>query len=124
MISHQLSLPFIDTDVQIEFETGKTIAEIFSELGENAFRDLESEQIARLSKRLQPVVVSLGGGAILRAENRECISQLGLTVWLQASPENICDRISKDTNTQSRRPKLSKLGDLDEIRTILAQRLA
>ena len=122
LVASHLSLAFVDTDVEIELQSGNTIAEIFARSGEAAFRDLESEQLSQLRSLTEPAVVSLGGGSILRQENRECIKQLGRTVWLQASPENIFGRISKDVNTQTRRPKLSKLGDLEEIRSILAER--
>lgn len=122
LVASHLSRAFVDTDVEIELQSGNTIAEIFARSGEAAFRDLESKHISQLRSLTEPAVVSLGGGSILRQENRECIKQLGRTVWLQASPENICDRISKDVNTQTRRPKLSKLGDLEEIRSILAER--
>jgi len=122
LVAGHLSFAFVDTDVEIELQSGNTIAEIFARSGEAAFRDLESQQLSQLRSLTEPAVVSLGGGSILRQENRECIKQLGRTVWLQASPENIFDRISKDVNTQTRRPKLSKLGDLEEIRSILAER--
>ena len=122
LVASHLSLAFVDTDVEIELQSGNTIAEIFARSGEAAFRDLESEQLSQVRSLTEPAVVSLGGGSILRQENRECIKQLGRTVWLQASPENIFGRISKDVNTQTRRPKLSKLGDLEEIRSILAER--
>ena len=122
LVASHLSRLFVDTDVEIELQSGNTIAEIFARSGEAAFRDLESEQLSQLRSLTEPAVVSLGGGSILRQENRECIKQLGRTVWLQASPENIFGRISKDVNTQTRRPKLSKLGDLEEIRSILAER--
>ena len=122
LVASHLSREFVDTDVEIELQSGNTIAEIFARSGEAGFRDLESQSISQLRSLIEPAVVSLGGGSILRKENRECIKQLGLTVWLQASPENICHRISKDVNTQTRRPKLSKLGDLEEIRSILAER--
>lgn len=124
LVASQLSLAFIDTDDEIELQSGSTISEIFARSGEAAFRDLESQQISLLRSLTEPTVVSLGGGSILRKENRVCIKQLGRTVWLQVSPEKIFDRISKDVNTQTRRPKLSKLGDLEEIRSILAERWA
>jgi shikimate kinase len=123
LISQSLGLPFIDTDDAIESKSGLTIAEIFALRGESSFRDLESQQLIHLESLSEPTVVSLGGGAILRDENRNRIRSLGLTVWLQASPEILYERISKDTDTATRRPKLSKLGDLEEIRSILSQRM-
>ena len=123
LLSELLDRDLIDTDIAIESSEGKTIAEIFAEVGEQGFRDLESNQIANLDSLEESAIISLGGGAILRPENRRCIRNLGKTVWLQATPETIFERISNDETTQSRRPKLSNLSDRDEIRSILEMRV-
>jgi len=123
LLSELLDRNLIDTDIAIETSEGKTIAEIFAEVGEQGFRDLESNQIANLDSLEESAIISLGGGAILRPENRRCIRNLGKTVWLQATPETIFERISNDETTQSRRPKLSNLSDRDEIRSILEMRV-
>ncbi len=124
LLSESLARQLIDTDVAIEIEAGQTIAKIFKQRGQEGFRDLESNQIASLVSLKDPAIISLGGGAILRPENRNCIRNLGKSVWLQATPETIFERISRDSKTQVQRPKLSKLGDMDEIRTILEARVA
>ncbi len=123
LLSRALSYKFVDSDQAIESATGRTIAEIFSEIGQEGFRDLESNQILSLASLKEPTIISLGGGAILRPENRRCIRNLGQTVWLQAAPETIFERISNDHTTQASRPKLSQLGDLEEIRSILTMRI-
>ena len=119
----KLSLDFIDTDLSIESAAGKSIAEIFEDIGQEGFRDLESYQIESLKSLSIPAVISLGGGAILRAYNREWIRNLGKTVWLQADPNTIHVRIAEDEATKVRRPKLSPLGELDEIRSFLEMRV-
>lgn len=124
LLSQLLSRTLVDVDIAIESTAGKSIAEIFAESGEVAFRDLESAQIEALGLLPEPAIISLGGGAILRSENRRRIQTLGFTVWLQASPETVAQRIASDVFTRSRRPKLSKLGDMEEIRSILESRLA
>jgi len=122
-LAESLAYGFVDTDVEIEASSERSIAELFADVGQEGFRNLESIQISNLFARNEPAVISLGGGAILRPGNRECIRKLGKTVWLQAEPQTIFDRISKDATTQARRPKLSKLGDMDEIRSILESRI-
>jgi len=122
-LSLTLSRDFIDTDIAIESAAGKSIAEIFEDVGQEGFRDLESQVIASLKSLPMPAVISLGGGAILRPENRDWIRDLGKTVWLQAAPDTIHVRIAEDTSTKARRPKLSQLGDLEEIRSILEIRV-
>jgi shikimate kinase len=122
MVASILSIPFTDTDTEIESKANRSIANIFAESGESGFRVLESEHLQQLHQLSTPHVIALGGGAILSLPNRECIRKLGLTVWLQAEPETIFGRIAGDETTRLRRPKLSQLGDLEEIRAKLVER--
>ena len=66
--------------------------------------------------------MALGGGAIVREENRRAIHGRGVTVWLTASPEIIFDRMSTDPLTGQRRPNLTATGGLQEIQQLLEQR--
>lgn len=75
-IADQLHRPFLDTDVLIEEKSGMTIPEIFSRLGEAAFRQLEQEVIADCGK-LTGKVIATGGGAMLSAENYRALAQNG-----------------------------------------------
>jgi shikimate kinase len=86
-----------------------------------AFRNLESAIVADLAARDQHVI-ALGGGAILREENRAALAGRGLVVWLQASPETLLARIAADPTTAERRPSLTAQGGLAEIRSLLAER--
>ena len=67
-LAEELGMDFIDTDTEIEKVAGKSIPQIFKDLGEDGFRDIESQVIAEASAR-QNVVISTGGGAILRPQN-------------------------------------------------------
>ena len=73
----------MDSDVEVERRTGKSISEIFEQQGEEAFRDSESQVIADLAKR-DKIVLAVGGGAVLRKANREVLGATGKIVWLQA----------------------------------------
>lgn len=64
----KLGMQFVDVDQEIETVAGKTIPQIFEEVGESGFRDIESRVIADISSR-QHAVISTGGGAILREQN-------------------------------------------------------
>lgn len=121
LVSDELVLPFIDTDERIEAESGHAIPHLFSSLGESGFRDLETLAIRSASLR-QPSVISLGGGAILRPENRDILKSTGFTVWLQASAEQLAARLAEDESQGKRRPSLTPLGTLGEIATVLKQR--
>ncbi len=125
-VARQLALrlgwDWVDADVEIELKAGKSIAAIFADDGEAAFRDLEAEILAELVGR-DRTVLALGGGVILRPANRELLKQVGKVVWLTAEPETIARRLAADTTTAARRPNLTAAGGLDEIRRVLAQRL-
>src|SRR5262249_41102457 len=121
----RLSWDWVDADVEIELRAGKSIAAIFADDGEAAFRDLESAVLAKLIQRDQ-TVLALGGGAILREKNRELLLETASDhckiVWLRASPETLWDRIQADRTTAARRPNLTAAGGVEEVRRLLTQR--
>jgi len=121
ILADRLSLPFVDTDEEVEQRTGRTIPELFESLGESGFRELETSAIRSVSVR-ESSVISLGGGAILRPENREILKGTGFTVWLQATAEQLAARLTQDEAQGKRRPSLTSLGTLGEIATVLKQR--
>ena len=82
MTARKTGRMFFDTDAEIEKREGATIPEIFSEKGEEYFRDLETQVVMDLSK-LSGVVISTGGGAVLREENRDALRQNGRVVFLK-----------------------------------------
>lgn len=116
-----LGWEWIDADVEVELRAGRSIAEIFSAAGEAGFRDLESAVLADLLARDRQVV-ALGGGVVLRPANRAAIRAAGRTVWLQASPQTLSQRIAADATTAARRPNLTAAGGISEITAMLAQR--
>ena len=120
-LAQQLSWPWVDADVEVERRAGQSIKQIFAAGGEQAFRNLESAVVADLAQRDQHII-ALGGGAILREQNRQAICGRGKTVWLQASPEALLARIQSDQTTAERRPSLTVQGGFAEIRELLAAR--
>lgn len=120
-LAKRLNRPFLDTDRLIERETGLCIAEIFLNEGEQAFRDLESQLLEKI-RSVPSSVIATGGGMILRSENRASMRQLGIVVWLQASPEELWRRIQSDVNSPSSRPALTALSGLEEVRHVLEKR--
>jgi shikimate kinase len=120
-LAQRLGWPWIDADVEIERRAGKSIARIFAEDGEGAFRQLESEVIAELCGQ-DRLVLAAGGGAPLRAENSQAMRRSGRVVWLTAAPRTILARMSADATTVGRRPNLTDQGPLEEIIQWLARR--
>ncbi len=121
LLAARLGYDWIDADVEVEQRAGKSIAAIFEASGEEAFRDLEAEVVADLCLREQ-TVLALGGGAILRDTNQECLAQCQQIVWLQATAETIAQRLSTDPTTALRRPNLTNRGGRHEIEQMLAVR--
>jgi shikimate kinase len=121
-LAGRLTREAIDLDAEIERRAGRTIAEIFSGDGEEAFRVIEAELLDELS-RVEKRILALGGGAVLRPGNRAKLKARGKTVWLVARPETLWQRISEDRATAQRRPNLTAQGGLAEVVEILARRL-
>jgi shikimate kinase len=117
----QAGWEWVDMDVEIELRAGKSIAAIFADEGEPAFRDLESRVLADLAGR-DRLVIATGGGVVLREENRQALKRSGKVVWLKASPETILARVSADASTLQRRPQLTTSGGLAEIVELLNRR--
>lgn len=77
-----LGRPFYDADEQIEARAGRKIPDIFAQDGEAAFRRLETEVLAELSRQ-SGAVIATGGGVVTREENRDLLRQNSTVVWLQ-----------------------------------------
>lgn len=120
-LSQHLGLPLCDLDEQIEATAGKPIAEIFASEGEAGFRDREITALAAAAEQGQQVI-ALGGGAILRQQNRETISHTGWCVWLDADPAIIGQRLAGDQTTRLRRPSLTALPAAEEIVAVMQTR--
>ncbi|WP_417734675.1 shikimate kinase [Rosistilla oblonga] len=121
LLAAKIGCTWIDSDDEIERRAGVSIAEIFAAHGEPGFRDRETAAIEALSKT-SPQVIALGGGAILRPENRDMIAQTGQAIWLDARPEVLVGRIEADASSASRRPSLTEHPMLQEVRQLMAAR--
>ncbi|MBL1437816.1 MAG: shikimate kinase [Rhodobacteraceae bacterium] len=91
-LAARLGLAFVDTDDEIIKAAGMSIPEIFSELGEDAFRDGEIKVISRLLSGA-PKVVATGGGAFISPMVRREIERVGTSVWLRGDLETLWSRV-------------------------------
>lgn len=90
-LADRLGTTFEDTDHIVEAETGMTISDIFVTLGEDEFRRLEAEAVARALVE-RDGVLALGGGAVMRPETQELLR--GHTVvWLKVSVSDAANRV-------------------------------
>lgn len=97
LLSKELSLPFKDTDHEIEERTGADIPWIFDMEGEDGFRERETVVIDELSQ-LPKVILATGGGAILREQNRQFLASRGMVVYLETSVDQQYQRTLRDKN--------------------------
>ncbi len=94
-LAQVLRLPFRDADEEIERAAGCTIAQIFDERGEAAFRDGERRVIARLLTQEPPHVLAFGGGAFVNPETRRLVAARAVSVWIKADLEVLASRVSR-----------------------------
>lgn len=122
-LADRLWSKFYDLDDMIVAKSGKTIREVFEKDGEERFRQIESECLAEALK-IEAGVLALGGGAIVRPENRQMLKDAGVKViYLRCEPKVLLERIASDTRSFHSRPNLTSLGGgIEEIETLLAQR--
>jgi len=116
-LASDLGYTFVDTDDLIEDDQKTTITEIFAQKGEPYFRDVEARVIRTVLEN-ENQVVSTGGGAVIRDENREAFKEAGLVVCLTARPEVIYERIKHETH----RPLLKVPDTMARIRDLLESR--
>lgn len=95
----------LDTDKLITEKTGRTPNEIITTDGEKAFRDIESDIIKDISSR-QGVIISTGGGAVLRKINVELLRENGRIYFIDRPLDDI--RVSNDRPLSSDRASLEK----------------
>ena len=107
----------IEMDEQIVREEGMSIPDIFAEKGEEYFRNLETDLVKRISA-IENVVVSCGGGSVLRDENAALMKENGCIVFLRATPETIYERVKDSTN----RPILNGNMNVEYIRELMEKR--
>ena len=117
-LSYAFRKPFLDTDKIIEKKVNMTISELFEEKGEEYFRDMETECIKELLEESGEYIIAVGGGMVLRSENRRLLKELGHVIYLRALPETIYERLKKD----STRPLLQGDNPKEKIRTMMSER--
>lgn len=124
-LARQLRVPFLDTDQWIEDREKRSITEIFAVQGEAIFRDLETAALKELLQETKSQkrenagkVISVGGGMVLRDQNRSLLRQLGTVVYLKASEETIYQRLKGD----KKRPLLQTENPKKRIQEMMEER--
>lgn len=118
-LAREMRIAYIDLDELIERKSGMSIARIFDDLGENRFREIETD-ILREVATMTDVIVGCGGGTPCHGNNMALINQAGTTVWLTTTPERITARLLLPEE-KCKRPKISSLPDNDVLAFVLTE---
>jgi shikimate kinase len=111
-------LNFFDLDEQIEKTLGETIADIFEKKGEENFREMERYVLRKFDVK-NNFVLACGGGTPCFMDNLQWMNEQGTTVYLQASPSEILEKVMNETQE---RPLLKKLNS-SELLFFIEQKL-
>ena len=115
ILSKNLKLNFVDTDILLEKEYGLKITKIFEKYGEKYFRDKEEKIVLNILKNnIKPCVIALGGGTFLNKKIQKIILKETISIWLDANIELIYKRCKKS----NQRPLLNKSNDKKLRKTI------
>lgn len=113
-LSNMLGWKLIDVDDEIVKSKKMSINDLFSQLGEPVFRDIEADMIRSVAAN-KNTIISTGGGAVLRQENMDALRENGIIVHLTATPETILKR----TGISDERPLLRAENPLEKIKELL-----
>jgi shikimate kinase len=116
-LASRLRLPFLDADTEIEAAAGMSIPDIFESHGEPHFRDGEARVIARLLDH-GPIILATGGGAFLREETRNRISDKAVSIWLKAEADIIMRRVKRRAD----RPLLKTADPAGTVERLIVER--
>jgi shikimate kinase len=117
LVAGHLHYEFVDTDELIEKRSGKSIAQIFAQDEETAFRGLERQLVTEM-QGWRRKVISTGGGLSANESNLASLKQHALVICLWAPPEAIWQRVRH----QGHRPLLQQPDSLNRIRSLLEER--
>jgi shikimate kinase / 3-dehydroquinate synthase len=122
-LAHRHDASFVDLDETIERTAGRTIAEIFADDGEAAFRSLERAAVMSLGEAdAEPAihrVIATGGGAVVDPRNRWALYRGRLPVWLDGRPEVLAQRLRRSPNV---RPLITGRDPIGAVRTLAKDR--
>ena len=117
-LQKKLNISIFDTDAIIVKEQRRSINDIFTQEGESAFRDMETNLLSRLCDSSSECIISTGGGMPVREENRTLLKKCGTVFFLKASTDTILEHVKNDTE----RPLLKDPDRRGKIDRMLSER--
>jgi len=94
-LAKRLDRRFYDSDDEIEYASGRSVAGYFRDYGEPAFREGETRVITRLLDQ-EDIILATGGGAFINETTRAVLKEKALTIWLHGDFETIMERVLRN----------------------------
>lgn len=116
-LAKALGREFIDLDHELEDRCGVRVSLIFDIEGEDGFRRRETALLDEYSRR-PGIVLATGGGAVLATQNRRCLKERGVVVYLRTNADELYRRVARDRH----RPLLQTADPRSRIAALLEQR--
>ncbi|MEP3386555.1 MAG: shikimate kinase [Reichenbachiella sp.] len=107
-LAEKLNRNFFDLDAEIERMAGWVIPDIFEQVGEDYFRELENSVLLMLIRLNEPAVIATGGGAPCFYDNMDQMNSAGATIFIDTPMDTIVERVKKEKST---RPLVNQMED-------------
>lgn len=107
-LAEKLNRNFFDLDAEIERMAGWVIPDIFEQVGEDYFRELENSVLLMLIRLNEPAVIATGGGAPCFYDNMDQMNAAGATIFIDTPMDTIVERVKKEKST---RPLVNQMED-------------
>jgi len=104
MLAQKMNFVFVDMDAMIEEKYHKTVSQIFAEMGQDKFREIE-RQCLHEAAEFQNTIIATGGGAPCFFDNMEFMNSKGLTIYLKMTPQQLATRL--ESSKAGKRPLLA-----------------
>lgn len=114
LLSKKLKKPYMETDDLVVKKAKMNIPKIIENHGWDYFRDVESEVVDEICQK-DDIVISCGGGVVVRPKNIEALKKHGKIFWLKVSVPTLLERIGEDPNRPSLTGKKSRREDMEEV---------
>jgi len=122
LLSQHLNLSYIDIDAAVEEKSKKKISQLF-EVSEEHFRNVETAVTKEIAQK-ENVLISTGGGVILREENMKALRETGLVLFIDRPVEKIAEDVVTETRPLLREEGLNSLKRLYTERVDLYHKYA
>jgi len=115
ILANTLGFSFVDVDKEIIRIVGRPITDIFSDFGEQYFRDIEHTLLREVSTRVQ-TVIALGGGSVTFERNMTLIRTTGTLIYLRTDEEQLFKRLSRKNDRPLLRTADRSITEADQLR--------